>query len=151
MGSADVMGQPTPIDQAATNPFYSLAEVIGMTDSELNDLLAHPDNTSIVNPLNGITYIQGDAYIASNLLGEGLLYVTGDLHAAGSYIFKGLIYVEGDVHFTGTPWILGSMVVRGTSDFNFSSGNAAVLYSQDALVHALTGAMPCMLLSWKEL
>jgi hypothetical protein len=151
MGSADVAGYPTPTDQSATNPFYSLAEVLGFTDEELADLLANADNTSIVNPLNGITYIQGDANITSSLVGEGLLYVTGDLHAAGSYIFKGLIFVEGDVHFTGTPWILGSMVVRGTSDFNFSSGNAAVLYSKDAITHALTKSMPCIVLTWREI
>jgi hypothetical protein len=151
MGSSDVAGYPVPVDIDSSNPFYSLAEVLGFTDAELNDLLANADNTSIVDPLDGITYITGDANITSNLTGEGLLYVTGDLHAAGSYIYKGLIYVEGDVHFTGTPWILGSMIVRGTSDFNFSSGNAAVLYSLDAISYALNGFMPCIVLSWQEM
>ncbi|MBN2071886.1 MAG: pilus assembly PilX N-terminal domain-containing protein [Candidatus Krumholzibacteriota bacterium] len=149
-GSADVVGDPAPIDNAATNPFYSLAEVLGISDAEVASMLASADNTSIANPLNGITYIDGDASITSNLVGEGLLYITGDLHAAGSFNFRGLIYVEGDVHFTGTPWVLGSMIVRGTSDFNFSSGNAAVLYSQDAISQALGSSMPCMMLSWKE-
>jgi len=151
MGSADVAGYPVPVDIDGSNPFYSLAEVLGFTDAELNELLADADNTSIVDPLNGITYITGDANITSNLTGEGLLYVTGDLHAAGSYTYKGLIYVEGDVHFTGTPWILGSMIVRGTSDFNFSSGNAAVLYSKDAISYVLSGFMPCIVLSWREM
>lgn len=151
LGSADVVGFPTPLDQTPTNPFYSLAEVLGMPDADVNDLLAGADNTSIVQPLEGITYITGDANINSNLVGEGLLYVTGDLHAAGSFIYRGLIYVEGDVHLTGSPWILGTMVVRGTSDFNFSSGNAAVLYSSEALTRALSSAMPCMMLSWREL
>jgi hypothetical protein len=150
MGSADVSGFPTPLDQSAANPFYSLAEVLGMSDSEVSELLSHADNSSIVNPMEGITYIQGDANITSNLVGEGLFYVTGDLHAAGSFIFRGLIFVEGDVHLTGTPWVLGTMVVRGTSDFNFSSGNAAVLYSSDALTRALSSVMPCILLSWRE-
>ncbi len=150
MGSADVTGFPTPLDQSPTNPFYSLAEVLGMPDSDVDELLSHADNTSIVQPLDGVTYIVGDANINSNLVGEGLLYVTGDLHAAGSFIFRGLIFVEGDVHFTGTPWILGTMVVRGTSDFNFSSGNAAVLYSKDALIRALSNVMPCIMLSWRE-
>jgi hypothetical protein len=149
MGSADVMGYPIPVDNSPTNPFYTLAEVLGLSDIEINKILSDPDNTSIVHPLNGITYIQGDANINSNLTGEGLLYVTGDLHAAGSYVYKGLIFVEGDVHFTGTPWILGSMIVRGTSDFNFSSGNAAVLYSEEALERALDSATSCMMLSWQ--
>ena len=150
MGSAEVLGFPTPLDQSPSNPFYSLAEVLGMPDSEVNELLANADNTSMVHPLNGITYIVGDANINNNLVGEGLLYVTGDLHAAGSFIYRGLIFVEGDVHLTGSPWILGTMIVRGTSDFNFSSGNAAVLYSSEALTRALTSAMPCMMLSWRE-
>ncbi len=150
MGSADVTGFPTPLDQSPTNPFYSLAEVLGMADADVDDLLSHADNTSIVQPLEGITYIEGDATINSNLVGEGLLYVTGDLHAAGSFIYTGLIFVEGDVHFTGSPWILGTMVVRGTSDFNFSSGNAAILYSSEALTRALSNVMPCLVLSWRE-
>jgi hypothetical protein len=150
-GSADVLGNPTPIDNAATNPFYSLPEVLGLSAAEVNKMLANADNTSITNPLNGITYINGNANINSNLTGQGLIYVTGDLKAAGSFRFKGLIYVEGDVHFTGTPWVLGSMIVRGTSDFNFSAGNAAVLYSKDAISQALSGALPCLMLSWKEL
>ncbi len=150
-GSADVAGSPMPIDNAATNPFYSLYEVLGLSQAEVNDMLANADNTSITDPLNGVTYITGDANITSNLTGEGLLYVTGDLKASGSFIYKGLIYVEGDVKFTGTPWVLGSMIVRGTSDFNFSAGNAAVLYSKDAITQALSGAMPCIVLSWREM
>jgi len=150
-GSADVGGNPAPIDDSATNPFYSLAEVLGMNNAEVNRLLANPDNTSISNPLNGITYINGDAKISSNLVGQGLLYINGDLKGAGSFTFRGLIYVEGDLKLTGTPWVLGSAVVRGTSDWNFSAGNAAVLYSRDAITSALSGAMPCLVLSWREL
>ncbi len=150
-GSADVIGDPQPIDDDAGNPFYTLAEVLGLSSAEVASILARADNTSIVAPLDGITYIQGDATITSNLVGEGLLYVTGDLQASGSFIFTGLIYVEGDVHFTGTPWILGSMIVRGTSDFNFSAGNTAVLYSKDAITNVLSGIMPCIVLSWREM
>lgn len=150
-GSADVGGDPMPIDDAATNPFYDLNEVLGMSVAEVNDLLANADNTSLTDPLNGITYIKGDVKITSNFTGEGLMYVTGDLLGAGSFNYKGLIYVEGDLHYTGTPWILGSVVVRGTSDWNFSAGNAAVLYSSDAITQALSGSMPCIVLSWSEL
>jgi hypothetical protein len=150
-GSADVRGEPVPINNAATNPFYSLDEVLGLSQIETNKLLERADNNNIVQPLNGITYINGDATINSNLTGEGLVYITGDLQAAGSFIFKGLIYVEGDVHFTGSPWILGSMIVRGTSDFNFSSGNAAILYSSEALAMAVNRAMPSLVLSWREM
>lgn len=150
-GSADILGDPNPIDDDPGNPFYSLAEVLGLSDAEVASILAKADNTSMVDPLDGITYIQGDAKITSNLVGKGLMYITGDLQAAGSFHYQGLIYVEGDVHFTGTPWVLGSMIVRGTSDFNFSSGNAGVLYSKDAITNALSGMMPCMVLSWREM
>ncbi len=150
-GSADILGDPQPIDDDAGNPFYTLAEVLGLTNAETASILARADNTSIVAPLDGITYIQGDASINSSLVGEGLLYVTGDLKASGSFIYTGLIYVEGDVSFTGTPWVLGSMIVRGTSNFNFSAGNAGVLYSKDAITNVLSGIMPCIVLSWREM
>lgn len=150
-GSADVGGNPAPIDDSPTNPFYSLAEVLGMSNAEVNRLLSNADNTSLTNPLNGITYINGDAKITSNFVGEGLLYINGDISGAGSFTYRGLIYVEGDLKLTGTPWILGSTIVRGTSDWNFSAGNAAVLYSKDAITQALSGAMPCMVLSWREM
>ena len=150
-GSSDVRGDPIPIDNASTNPFYALSEVLGLSVKDVQRILSKADNNSIVNPLNGITYIIGDATINSNVTGEGLIYITGDLYAAGDFTFKGLIYVEGDVHITGNPWLLGSLVVRGTSDFNFSSGNAAVLYSSEALSRALNSSMPALVLSWREM
>lgn len=150
-GSSAVAGDPQPIDKSATNPWYSLADVLGLMQSEVNDMLANADHTSMANPLNGITYINGDANASSNFVGEGLLYVTGDLKGAGSFTYRGLIYVEGDVKLTGTPWILGGMIVKGTSDFNFSAGNAGVLYSKDAITNALSRALPCTMLSWREM
>ena len=87
----------------------------------------------------------------AGLVGKGLLYVKGDLKAAGDFTYTGLIYVEGDVFMSGEPWILGSMIIRGTSDFNFSSGNAAILYSQEAIQQALKDAMPTIVLSWREM
>ena len=150
-GSAYTGGNPVPIDKSVTNPWYSLADVLGISQADLNAMLAQADNTSLVDPLNGVTYINGSLNITSNLVGSGLLYVKGDLHAAASFVFKGLIYVEGDVHFTGDPWILGSLIVKGTSDFNFSSGNAAVLYCKDALTQYLSQALPCIVLSWREM
>ncbi len=150
-GSADIKGYPLPVDQSPTNPFYSLSETLGLPQQEVNRLLTRADHNKIVDPLDGITFIAGDAVINSNLTGEGLLYITGDLHAAGNFIYKGLIYVEGDVHLTGSPWILGSMIVRGTSDFNFSAGNAAILYSSEALSRALDSVMPVVMLSWQDM
>jgi hypothetical protein len=150
-GSASVAGNPIPIDKAVTNPWYSLADVLGLTQDELNQMLSQADNTSITDPLNGITYIHGDAKISSNLTGEGLLYVTGDLSGNGNFCYKGLIYVEGDLKLTGGAWILGSVLVKCTADWNFSAGDATVLYSKDAISNYLNKAMPCILLSWREM
>jgi hypothetical protein len=150
-GSADIFGFPAPVDNAATNPFYTLPEVLGLPDAEVAELLANADNTSVISPLNGITEITGDAMVMAGLIGEGLFYITGDLKASGDFNYTGLIYVEGDVFMSGEPWILGSMIVRGTSDFNFSSGNAAILYSQAAIERALEDSMPTIVLSWREM
>ncbi len=150
-GSSAVAGSPLTIDKAATNPWYTLAEVLGMVQDEVDEMLASPDQTSVTNPMDGISYIQGDCKINSNLVGSGLLYVTGDLSGTGSFIWRGLIYVEGDCKLTGTAWILGSMIVKGTSDFNFSAGNGTVLYSKDAITQYLSRAMPAIVLSWREM
>ncbi|MFH1755836.1 MAG: pilus assembly PilX N-terminal domain-containing protein [Candidatus Latescibacterota bacterium] len=150
-GAADADGYPSPIDTSSSNPFYSLPDVLGLTQSEVDQMLAQADQTTITNPLNGITYIDGDAKINSNLSGTGLIYITGDLSGNGDMDFKGLIYVEGDVKLNGSAWILGSLIVRGTTDYNFSAGNAAVLYSEDAIKNYLGQAMPIILLSWREL
>lgn len=149
--AADVVGDPAPTDSSSTNPWYTLADVLGLTQGEVDEILANADYTSIVNPFDGVTYINGDATINSNYIGSGLLYVTGDLTAAGAFIFKGLIYVEGDLQFIGTPWILGTMIVKGTADYTFSAGNAAILYSKDAIQQYVGQAMPAIVLSWREL
>jgi hypothetical protein len=148
---ADLDGFPSAIDTSSANPFYSLNEVLGLTVTETNDLLAQANQTSVTNPFEGITYVQGDAEIQANYTGHGLLYVTGDLKAAGGWVFKGLIFVEGDLFITGTPWILGTVIVRGTSDYNFSAGNAGIMYSADALTNYLSDATPMNILSWREL
>ncbi|MCK4350094.1 MAG: pilus assembly PilX N-terminal domain-containing protein, partial [Candidatus Krumholzibacteria bacterium] len=47
-GSVDVSGNPVPIDNSAANPFYSLAEVLGLPQSDVDKLLSGADNTTIV-------------------------------------------------------------------------------------------------------
>jgi hypothetical protein len=150
-GSADADGYPSPIDTSSSNPFYTLAEVLGLTQSEVDQMLNQADNTSITNPMDGITYINGDATINSNVTGTGLVYIKGNLTGNGDMAFKGLIYVEGDVKLNGGAWILGSLIVRGTTDYNFSAGTAGVLYSEDAIKNYLGQAMPMIVLSWREL
>jgi hypothetical protein len=150
-GAADVEGDPTPTDSSSTNPFYTLAELLGLSQDELNQILANADNTSVVNPLNGITYLTGDHHINANTVGTGLVYCTGDLTINGTLDYRGLIYVEGDVLANGTVWALGAVVVRGKTDYNTSAGNAAILYSSEAITQALGQYMPMIVLSWREM
>jgi hypothetical protein len=150
-GTADVIGDPAPTDTSSSNSFYSVAEVLGLSDQELKQLLASADFTAPANPMHGISYVQGDAHINSNWEGSGLMYVTGDMIVNGDFSYKGLIYIEGDLKITGAPWLLGSTIVRGKADYTFSAGNAAILYSGEALKSYVGRYMPAILLSWREL
>ncbi len=150
-GAADVQGDPTPTDSSSTNPFYTLAELLGISQDDLKQILANADNTSVVDPLNGITYLTGNATINANTVGNGLVYCTGDLTVNGTFEFKGLIYVEGDVMITGTFWALGAIVVKGETDYNTNAGNAGILYSAEAISTYLGQYMPMLVLSWREL
>jgi hypothetical protein len=150
-GAADVTGDPTPSDTSSTNPFFDLHELLGIPLADLNQMLANADNTSIVNPLDGITYIKGDANINSNVTGTGLIYCEKDIMINGTFSFKGLVYAEGGVKIVGDCWVLGSVVVRGESDFNSNAGNAGVLYSSEAISQYIGLYMPMIVLSWREL
>lgn len=155
-GSSDLLGQPAAMDTSVTNPFYSLAEALGVTQEIVDQVLADPDHTSSNdgNPLEGITYVNGNATGAerfNSVEGTGLLYVTGDLDIAGGLVWRGLIYVEGDMRVTGNAWVLGAVVVRGRSDYAFAGGTPNVLYSREMLRLALEMAFDYVVLSWKEL
>lgn len=149
--AVDLAGDPVPADSSSSNPFYDIHELLGLSLPEFNQMLANADNTSFVNPLDGITYLKGDAKLNSNCIGKGLVYCTGDLVINGTLEFKGLIYVEGDVRVVGNCWVLGSVVVRGESDFSSSAGNAGVVYSAEAISQYIGQFMPMIVLSWREL
>jgi hypothetical protein len=155
-GSSDLLGDPVATDTSSTNPFYSLAQALGVTQDVLDQLLAHANHHSAHdgNPLDGVTYIDGDATGGekfNGVTGTGLLYVNGDLDVSGTFVWRGLIYVEGDFKITGTPWILGGIWVRGRSDYAFSGGSPAILYSSEQLRLSLESAFEYIILSWKEM
>jgi hypothetical protein len=150
-GSAKVDGSPTSTDNNPANPWYTLAEVLGLTNGETAEVLASADNTSIVNPLDGVTYIQGDATLNSTLVGHGLLYVTGDAAINGGFKYWGLIYIEGDATITGTPWIAGAVLVKQSADFNLSAGNCGIFYSQEVIEQYVGKVMPMVTLSWRDM
>jgi len=146
----DIEGSPE-MDTDPSNPWYSLAELLGITTSQLNELLADPDFTAPADLMDGVTYIQGSTTLNAGMVGHGLLYVTGDCAINGGFEYYGLIYIEGDLHITGTPWILGSVNVKGTSDFNFSSGNCGILFSVEAIDTYVGSLMPMSILAWRDL
>lgn len=150
-GSTDVDGSPTNTDTNPANPWYTLAEVLGLSNEETQEVLDNADHNSIVNPLDGVTYIQGNATINSTIVGHGLLYVTGDVTVNGGFKYWGLIYVEGDAKITGTPWIVGSVIVRQNADFNLSAGNCGVFYSEEVISQWVGSVMPMVTLSWRDL
>ncbi|HET6347651.1 MAG TPA: PilX N-terminal domain-containing pilus assembly protein [Candidatus Krumholzibacteria bacterium] len=149
-GANKTDGQP-PTNTDASNLWYSLAEALGVTQSQVEDLLANPDNTSITPVIDGITYINGNATINAGVVGHGLLYVTGDVTINGGFHYWGMIYVEGDCKITGTPWILGAVMVKGSADFQFSAGNCGILYSEDAVQQYVGGLFPMVTLAWREM
>jgi hypothetical protein len=154
-GSSDLLGDPAATDTSSTNPFYSLAEALGVTQDVVDEILSRADHTTSHDgsPLDGVTYVDGDATGGekfNNVTGSGLLYVRGDLAVSGTFEWKGLIYVEGDFTITGTPWILGGVMVRGHSDYAFSGGSPAILYSSEMMRIALERAFDYVVLSWKE-
>ncbi|MDH3216561.1 MAG: pilus assembly PilX N-terminal domain-containing protein [Candidatus Krumholzibacteria bacterium] len=150
-GAADAYGSPTPTDSSSSNPWYSLAEVLGISQTQLDEILARPDHTAVTNPMDGITYITGDAVINANTVGSGLLYVTEDATINGNFVYRGLIYVEGDVNFTGTAWILGTVIVKGAADYGSGTGTAVVLFSNEAIRSLVGLSMPAVVLSWREM
>ena len=157
-GSTDLLGEPAATDTSSTNPFYTLAEALGVTQDIVDDFLGRADHTSATegSPLDGVTYIAGNATGGekfSNVFGSGLLYVKGDLDIAGNFAWRGLVYVEGDAMLTGNPWILGAFIVKGTSQTTpgFSGGDPTILYSEEMIRIALEMAFDYIVLSWKEL
>ncbi|MFZ1946763.1 MAG: pilus assembly PilX N-terminal domain-containing protein [bacterium] len=155
-GSTDLFGHPAE-DTSSTNPFYTLPQALGLSQAEVDDILAEADYTDVgqADPQDGITYVDnpgGDARWNGGT-GSGLLYVTGDLTIAGNWSWKGLVYVEGDFKINGNPWILGAVIVKGTSEVSpaFSGGNPTILYSSEALNHYLSQHLKYVKIGWKEI
>ena len=149
-GANKTDGQPVT-DTDAGNLWYSLAEALGVTQSQVDDLLNNADNTSIIDDLDGVTYIQGDAKLNAGVVGHGLLYVTSDVIVNGGFEYWGLLYIEGDCKIVGTPWILGTVMVKGSADFQFNSGNCGILFSEEAIQQYVGGLFPMQVLAWREM
>lgn len=154
-GSTDLAGYPTPEDTSSSNQFLTLAQTLGLTQAELDEILAQANysNVGVANPQNGITYVNnpGSQVMWTNGSGSGLLYIKGSFKAAGNFIWRGLVYVEGDFKMTGTVWVLGAVVVKGESEWAFTGGNPAILYSRDAISYYLSQYLGYKRIGWKEI
>ncbi len=154
VNSGTLTGSPQPADSSTANPFFTLAEVLGMSQAEVDDLLANADQTSITNPLDGITYINGSVDINSNVTGTGLLYVNGDLVINGDMEYTGVIYSERKIDFKGggRTWIIGTVLGREEISWYVQGSNSGILWSSEAAMQALGGAVQGSsgLLSWSE-
>lgn len=146
----DIDGNPAT-NTSNLNPWYSLAEVLGVTDGQLAKVLSDPDYTAPADSMNGVTYIQGDATINAGMTGHGLMYITGDARINGGFTYWGLIYIEGDLTIVGTPWVLGSVIVKGKGDYHFGAGNGAILWSKDAIDTYVDELMPMNILTWRDI
>jgi hypothetical protein len=155
-GSTDLAGEPAAVDTSSSNEFYTLAQMLGMSQEDLDAILAGADYHSCAeaSPQDGITYIDNaggsEAQWTGGGNGSGLLYVTGDLKTGGNFQWKGLIYVEGDYTITGTPSIIGAVVVRGRSDYCFSGGNPGILFSSEAIYYTRSQHLHYVRVGWKE-
>jgi hypothetical protein len=154
-GSTDLLGSPSPTDTDPTNQFQSVAQALGLSDQEFQDILASADRTSLSGggPWDGITHLTGDQKITGGS-GSGLLYIDGSLQTAGNFSWTGLVYVEGTIKCSGTITILGALMVEGGGNItavDFGSGTPNILYSRAALVQTLMSAMDYIVLSWKEM
>lgn len=154
-GSTDLLGTPSPTSTDPTNGFQSIADALGLTDQEWQDIAANADRTTLdgEGPWDGLSIIDGDVRLNDGS-GSGLLYVNGDLDLRGNFEWRGLIYVEGVFSNGGNTWILGGVMARGGGEVtavDFGAGTPAILYSRAALVQTLMQAMDYIVLSWKEL
>lgn len=155
-GSTDAAGYPSQFDTTSTNAFYTLAQTLGLSQEEVDEILDGADYTDVGqdDPQDGITFVDNAAGTAAkwnNGSGSGLLYVTGDFTSTGNLVWRGLIYVEGDLTMHGTVWVLGAIVVKGVSEYaDFSAGTPKILYSSDALDYYLRQHLKFVKVGWKE-
>jgi hypothetical protein len=154
-GTTDLDGSPTAEDTSSTNQWLTLAEMLGIEQDALNEILANADYTSpdVDDPQEGITYVDnagGADAMWNNGNGTGLLYVTGNLKTSGNFQWRGLVYVEGNYSITGTPSIIGAVMVKGVSTYCFSGGNPCILFSSEALDYYLRQHLHYVKIGWKE-
>jgi len=164
---ADVFGgdSTTPWKIEAAPAWLTLADMLGVTQETLNEILAGANVTEAdmdgsgklsVAP-QGVMHINnagGNALkitssTPDNDKGWGLMYVTGDVDFQ-ILEFKGLMYVEGDAKITGGFWLLGCIAVKGVTTGNFTSGDGIFLYSTDALKYYTNAGMKYTTLSWYD-
>jgi hypothetical protein len=154
-GTTDVDGYPDHSDTSSSNHFLTLPEALGITQEDVDELLAGADWRDVQHTRwqEGITYVDnegGGEAMWNNGGGSGLVYVTGNFCTAGNFTYKGLIYVEGDYRLLGTASIIGSVIVKGVTEYAFTGGDPCILYSSEAINEGISKHLGYVKIGWKE-
>jgi len=155
-------------DAAGANTWMTLADMLTLTQEEVDDILASanvteadmdPSSGKLEAAPQGLIYIDNDGGDELDITaatpnyqdGWGLMYITGNAKiSTNNFQFKGLIYVEGDLNCTGSPLFIGCVAVKGASGGAFASGSPHIIYSYDALTEYANKGMKFVILSWKD-
>ena len=157
-GSALQYGSPSATVDNQTGFYSGPWESLNMTQSEFYSWIG-PAQPSEPGTPEGIFYLDNDgtyqnqsgSFAFHGGDGEGFLYVDGDLTINGNFTWRGLIYAEGNTMINGNLWVLGGIIVKGQTAIKHATGDASILYSDDAIKQALSkygGSFEN--LSWKE-
>ncbi len=125
-------------DTTVTSGTYSSGVVMGT--------MLHPE----------ITYANGDVHFSGSAQGSGIMVVNGNLEMSGNFVFKGMIIVYGKstivTKTVGNAAVYGSAIFVGENIDLQATGNAAFLYSSQALKNAMLNLKSSRfkILSWWE-
>ncbi|MDA3813059.1 MAG: hypothetical protein PF570_02275 [Candidatus Cloacimonetes bacterium] len=135
-GHSDIVGDIEENVDIDFNTIFgsTMAQMRAIAD---NDYVDPPNN---VSPINGITYIEGDAHFTNHhWSGSGILIVDGDFHMTGG-TFDGIIWVEGGrFMMSGNGLVNGSIFANSDPDEQTKvTGNCDIYYSQTIVQQLLS-------------
>jgi hypothetical protein len=153
-------GFPAPADNTP-KPWIEPWEVLGITESDLEDMLSDADHTSVESTMNGISYFSGDCVIDRPVTGSGLLFAEKKIDIRDDFEWRGLIYAGGELTIMNDNcMIIGALVGRDAINWSPGSGAHSMLYSEEAIRRIVKTKLkgrkrasggPITVLSWREL
>ncbi len=152
-----VTGSSTIVGNVEENVELNFNTIFGRTMAQMRSIVdndyVNPHNN--VSPVNGITYIEGDAHFTNHhWSGSGLLIVDGDFHMTGG-TFDGIIWVEGGrFMISGNGLVNGSIFANSDPDEQTHvTGNCDIYYNQTIVqqilsTYNITPGKEIKILSW---